>query len=175
MAALRYPKPEVIMPAPQGYSRLHIVLHWLVAVLLIPQFLLNDAVGEAFDAGLEGEQITASILAPLHVATGITILVLVLWRIALRFKNGVPAAPANEPAIQKLIAAATHLGLYLVLILTVAAGAVAWFGGVEDAGDLHGALTTVLLVLIGLHVVGALYQQFVAKTNIIDRMRTARL
>jgi len=160
------------MPTPQGYSRLHIILHWLVAVLIVPQFLFNDAIGEAFDAGLEGEQIASSVLVPLHVATGVAILLLVIWRIALRLKNGVPAAPADESAAQKLVAALTHWALYLALAAIVAAGAVAWFGGVENAGDLHGALTTVLLALIGLHVVGALYQQFVAKTNIIDRMRT---
>jgi cytochrome b561 len=74
-----------------------------------------------------------------------------------------------------MIATGTHLGLYLVLLLTAASGSVAWFGGVETAGDVHEAMTTVLLILVGLHVAGALYQQFVLKTNIMDRMRTPRV
>lgn len=163
------------MSSPQGYSRLHIALHWLVAALILPQFLLNDAVGEAFDAGLEGETIASSVLAPLHVATGFAIAALVVWRLVLRFRNGVPPAPEGEGVAQALLAAATHWGLYLVVLLIVGAGVAAWFGGVEEAGDLHGTLTSVLLGLIGLHVVGALYQQFVARTNIIDRMRTPQL
>lgn len=163
------------MSSPQGYSRLHIALHWLVAVLIIPQFLLNDAVGEAFDAGLEGTPAEPSILVPLHIATGIAIIALVVWRLVLRAKNGAPATPAGGSALTNLLAAAVHWGLYLVLALIVASGATAWFGSVETAGDLHGLLTSVLLALIGLHVVGALYHQFVLKDNLIDRMRTPQL
>jgi len=163
------------MSSPQGYSRLHIALHWLVAVLIIPQFLLNDAVGEAFDAGLEGEPVASSILVPLHVFTGIAIVALVVWRLVLRAKNGAPEAPAGGTALTNLAAAATHWGLYLVLALIVASGATAWFGSVETAGDIHGLLTSVLLALIGLHVVGALYHQFVLKDNLIDRMRSPQL
>ncbi|MDD8021620.1 MAG: cytochrome b/b6 domain-containing protein [Paracoccaceae bacterium] len=160
------------MSSPQGYSRLHIALHWLVAVLIVPQFLLNETIAEAFDAGLEGNAAEPGLVGLLHIVCGAAIVIAVLWRIALRIKNGVPAAPASESAVQKLIAAGTHLALYLVLILTAVTGSIAWFGSSETAGDLHGALTTALLILVGLHIVGALYQQFVAKTNIIDRMRT---
>ena len=163
------------MTQPAGYSRLHIILHWLVVVLIIPQFLLNDSMGEALDAAMEGTTAPSTVLVPLHVFTGITILVLVIWRLALRAKNGVPPLPEEEAPALKLVANLTHWGLYAVLALIVVSGGLAWFGGVETAGDIHGALTTVLLILVGLHVLGALYQQFVLKTNILDRMRTPQL
>jgi cytochrome b561 len=163
------------MPTAQGYSRLHIALHWLVVALIVPQFLFNETIAEAFDATLEGRVADPGVLGPLHVLCGMAIVIAVVWRIGLRVKNGVPEAPAAESAVQKMIATGTHLGLYLVLLLTAASGSVAWFGGVETAGDVHEAMTTVLLILIGLHVAGALYQQFVLKTNIMDRMRTPRV
>lgn len=163
------------MASPAGYSRLHIVLHWLVAVLIIPQFLLNDGIGGAFRAAMRGETAETSLLVPQHVFTGLAILALVIWRLVLRAKNGVPPLPEEEAPALKLVANLTHWGLYAVLALIVVSGGMAWFGGLGFAGGVHEALTTVLLILIGLHVLGALYQQFVLKTNILDRMRTPRL
>lgn len=163
------------MPAPLGYSRTHIILHWLVAGLLVLQFLLNETITESFDAALEGHAVPMSLLGAQHVLTGMTIAILVIWRLVLRRKNGVPSLPANEPAMMKLVAHLTHWGLYALLLLTALSGSVAWFGLVEQAGDMHGLLTTLILILTGLHVVGALYHQFVLKTNLMDRMRTPNL
>ena len=49
----------------------------------------------------------------------------------------------------------------------------AWFGGVDLAAQGHNVLKIVLLALVALHVLGALYHQFVLKDGLINRMRRA--
>ena len=71
----------------------------------------------------------------------------------------------------KLVAHVTHWALYALMILLPIGGGMAWFGGVEFAAEVHGTIAPVLMFLIVLHVVGALYHQFVLKTNLMDRMR----
>jgi cytochrome b561 len=161
------------MPVSQGYSRAQIVLHWAVAALIIPQFLFNDAISAAFDAGLEGKAIPFNAAAPLHVLTGLVVCALVIWRIVLRLTHGAPASvPSSNPMMTK-IAKGVHHALYAVLALIVLAGLTAKFGGIEAAGEVHGALTAVLLLLVVVHVAGAVKQQFIEKTNVIARMMKA--
>ncbi|MFD2174476.1 cytochrome b [Rhodobacter lacus] len=161
------------MSRPQGYSRAQIALHWAVAALIIPQFLFNDAIGAAFDAAQEGTAIPFNAAAPLHVLTGLLILVMVVWRMVLRFTRGAPEpVPTSNPMMTKLAAAVQHT-MYLVLILMVVSGGVAKFGGVELSAGVHGALALVLGLLILVHVAGALKQQFVEKTGVIARMMKA--
>jgi cytochrome b561 len=46
----------------------------------------------------------------------------------------------------------------------------AWFGHVGAAGNVHEALKTLLLLAVALHVVGALYQAFVLRSDVMRRM-----
>ena len=64
----------------------------------------------------------------------------------------------------------THWGLYALMILLPVSGSVAWFLGVRDAAEVHEVMKTVMLVLIVLHVVGALYHQLVQKDGLMRRM-----
>ena len=51
-------------------------------------------------------------------------------------------------------------------------GLLAWYGGVTSLAGLHGELLkTLLWVMIALHVIAALYHQFVLKDHLLDRMR----
>ncbi|WP_223637367.1 cytochrome b [Rhodobacter sp. TJ_12] len=161
------------MSAPQGYSRAQIALHWIVAVLIIPQFLFNDAIGAAFHAAQNAEPIAFNAAAPLHIITGVAILVIVIWRMVLRFSRGAPApVPTANPMMTKIAASVQHT-MYLVLILMVVSGGMARFGGVGFAAGVHGALALVLALLILIHVAGAVKQQFVEKTGVIARMMKA--
>lgn len=156
---------------PQGYSLTQICLHWIVALLVLAQFLNNDAIGAAWRAIRRGNpEVPGGALVTLHVVTGIAILAFTLWRIALRLRNGTPPAPAEEPRILQIVAAATHGLLYLLLLVLPLSGLAAWVGGIAPAGEAHEMLTNVLLVLVGLHAVGALYQRFILKTDVVTRM-----
>lgn len=50
------------------------------------------------------------------------------------------------------------------------AGLGAWFGGIGVLGEVHGFMWVPLLVLVGLHVVGAMVQQFWFGSDVLRRM-----
>ena len=59
------------------------------------------------------------------------------------------------------------------LIIPVLPGLIEEVGGVDLAAQGHNVLKIVLLALVALHVLGALYHQFVLKDGLINRMRRA--
>jgi len=156
---------------PTAYSRIQILLHWVIFVLIAAQFLLHEPIAEAWDRIEDGLAFDFHPLIAAHVFGGLLILGFVVWRIVLRLTRGAPDLPAEEPALLKLAAHATHLGLYILMLLMPISGAVAWFGGVKAAAEAHEVMKALILILVALHVVGALYQQFVLRTNIMARMK----
>ena len=53
---------------------------------------------------------------------GVGVLLFAVWRLALRFGRGVPAAPTGESAVQALLAKATHGILYVLMLAVPAVG-----------------------------------------------------
>jgi cytochrome b561 len=157
---------------PTGYSPVQVALHWIVVVLVAFQFLAHDGIEESWRAFLRSEMPPAGawVLAYLHVAAGICVLLLALIRIYIRLTRGAPAPPADEPRFLQLTAEAAHMTIYLLLFLLPLSGAVAWFLGVKFAGDVHELLQNVLLVMIALHIAGALFQHFVLRSQVLMRM-----
>lgn len=126
-----------------------------------------------------------------HKLVGVTILLLVLWRLAYRFTRG---APPDEPTLepwQRLASHATHWGLYGLLVAAPVAGyvgislfpALDIFGlfklpgivapdkaAARTAFAVHGALALGLVLLIGMHVGAALFHYVVRKDNVLGRM-----
>ncbi|OAN81282.1 hypothetical protein A8B78_09775 [Jannaschia sp. EhC01] len=160
-------------PAVTGYSRLQIILHWLVFALIAQQYIFKDAMSAAWDRLGEGLEATFDPLVLAHVAGGALILIFALWRLMLRARRGVPPA-IEAPKVQGILAKLTHLGLYALMILMPVSGAVAWFGGVEAAAQGHNVMKIILLALVALHVVGALYHQVVLRDGTLARMRRAQ-
>ncbi len=159
--------------APTGYSRLQIALHWLVFALIAQQYLFKDAMSAAWDRITDGLEAGFDPLVMAHVAAGALVLLLALWRLTLRARRGAP--PAIEASkVQGILAKLTHVGLYVLMILMPVSGAVAWFGGVSAAAQGHNVMKFILLALVALHVVGALYHQFVLRDGTLARMRRAQ-
>lgn len=153
-----------------GYLTTQIVLHWTVAALVILQVLAHEGMERAWDAFEDGEQVVYGPLVLLHIATGVTILVLALWRIGLRLRHGAPKLPASHPPVLSFIAHANHHLLYAFLIGMPLTGATAWLLGVENAADINAFGKNVLLALVFLHVGGALTEHFVLRSNVLRRM-----
>ena len=155
-----------------GYSTAQIALHWTVAVLVVLQIVLHDAIIAAYAAGRGVGTATEMelFLADFHVAFGIAIFVLALLRVALRVRRGVPPPPEDEHPALRMAARATHLALYAIILAMPVTGGLAWFGGVETMADLHRAGKVAILVLVGLHTAGALYHHFVLKTDVLRRI-----
>lgn len=157
---------------PTGYTRFQIILHWLMFVLIGAMFLNEDAIGEAFRSVMRTGTFEQNLLVAAHIFGGIAILALVAVRFVIKLRRGAPPLPEHEPPLFKLAATLTHLGLYALMFLVPIAGLVAWFGQQAWAGEIHEVLQNLLLILAILHVAGALYQQFILKSDILSRMRT---
>ena len=160
------------MPNPTGYSRLQIRLHWIITILIVAQFVFKDSIAEAWDMFTKTGTTEFSPMVAAHVFGGIAILLLVLWRLAVRFKRGAPLPPESEHPLLKMAAHISHWLLYALMILMPVSGALAWFVGIEQAATNHFYMKFALLGLVALHVVAALFHQFVLKTNLIQRMKT---
>lgn len=152
------------------YSKTQIFLHWAVALLVGLQFLQGDFIGDAWSAARRGQETVFDPLVLAHVAGGVMVLLLVLWRLAIIARKGTAEEVAGTSPMMALAAKAAHWGLYLVLVLTAGSGLAAWFGMVEIAGEVHEILTSVIIALVGLHVVAALYHQFYLKDGLMLRM-----
>ncbi|MBS0125669.1 cytochrome b [Thetidibacter halocola] len=158
------------MRQPSGYSATQIGLHWVVAVLVAAQFVLHDGISSAWDAYTKGQDVAFSPVVFAHVAGGVLILALVLWRLALRLSRGAPPPPENEPAPLKTLSHVAHWGFYGLMAGMTLTGGLAWFGGVAQAAQAHNVLKVALLALIVLHVLAVPFHRVVLKNNVMLRM-----
>jgi cytochrome b561 len=100
--------------APSGYSGLQIALHWAIAAFIIFQLFVHDGMSDAFDDWIDGNEIDREDFgwAVLHIAVGISVLVLAVIRTGIRLRRGVPAPHRDKPAAIIWFANATHYALY---------------------------------------------------------------
>ena len=153
-----------------GYSRAQVILHWVIAALILFQLLVHEDMERAFDGMMEGGT-TAGVNPLPHIIVGSAILILAAMRLVIRLRHGAPAHPAGQPEILGLFANVVHGLIYLLLFAIPISGLVAWFGGIENAGTVHGGpLRLALIALVLLHIAGALVQQFVLKSGVLMRM-----
>ncbi len=157
---------------PAGYTRSQIVLHWIIAALVIFQLVFGEDIVPAFKASLRGTEADsgAALAANLHVYVGLAILVLAVLRLALRIRHGAPALPEGENAYLQFVAKLAHLVLYAAIVLMPLTGALAWYLGVPEIGELHEIGKPIIIIVVAVHAVGALWQHFVAKTDVLRRM-----
>lgn len=160
------------MPVLKGYSARQIRLHWIVAVLIVLQFVLHEPIAEAWDQIEDGGSSPAfNWLVLSHIFGGALVLIFALWRLVLRQTRGVPPAPEAEPAPLRLAAHLGHLALYALMILMPLSGAAAWFGGIEAAAEVHEAMKPLMILLVAVHVLAAIWHQVWLKDGLMDRMR----
>lgn len=152
-----------------GYSRAQITLHWVIAALILFQLLVHEDMEMAWDGRMDGGAAEGNPLP--HIVVGSAILVLAAVRLIVRLRHGAPPHPAGQPAALGLLANMVHWGIYLLLFALPISGLVAWFGGIENAADVHGGpLRFALIGLVLLHIAGALAQQFVLRSGVLMRM-----
>jgi cytochrome b561 len=132
-------------------------------------------------------------LIPFHKATGLTILVLSLLRLAWRFSWRPPPWPESLGRATLLVARATHAAFYVLMIVMPVTGWImssaserplVWYGlfpvyklpvakGSALAGfghEAHELLGWLFLALVVLHVAAALRHQFVLRDEVLRRM-----
>ena len=153
------------------YSRGAIILHWVIALLIGFQLLFGEEIGPAFRTLMKTGTASYDISALAHIGAGVLVLALGLWRIWLRVTRGAPAQPADEPRLLQITAHAVHGLLYLLIIGVPLAGLVAWFGQNREIAELHEQAKPAFIILVSLHVLAALWHQFVRRNGLLLRMR----
>ncbi|HEX4619704.1 MAG TPA: cytochrome b [Steroidobacteraceae bacterium] len=160
--------------------------HWLIVALLVVQVTLAE-MADDLPNGLRKLTLLAR-----HKSFGITILALVILRLAWRSLNPHPPLPDNLKPYERKLAHFSHAALYTLLFAIPLSGwtmssargfPVSWFGFfqlpdlVPKSRPLYEALVTthvtlvcVLAVVVALHVAGALKHHLVHKDDVLRRM-----
>lgn len=161
-------------------------LHWAIVLLVVVQ-LATKAVPVGWLGVFSEEWLNAW-----HLGVGPMVLTVMLVRLGWRLTHAVPAPPRDLPSTLRLLSRATHWAFYALLVLLPILGwaAASGYGATatllglvplpalvakddrlaETLGALHGALAWMLLVVIGLHVAGALYHGVVKRDGVLGRM-----
>lgn len=155
---------------PAGYSGTQIALHWAIAALIGIQLLFGEAMEEMADAATSGHPLTgtAALMGDLHIVVGIAILLLVGVRLALKLRRGTPEPSATSWVGVRVIAG-VHWLFYGLMIAAPVSGLVAYYVSTAAAGP-HTLLKPVFIVLILLHVAGAVWHQFATRDGTLRRM-----
>lgn len=176
---------------PVNFSIAQRALHWATVLLIAWQFIVPSsgafhrlkavriAARKAAEVTAQGGtpdpvpqlDMVTGVMVQSHFMVGILILVLTVCRLWLRFRHGAPAAPESEPMVFRLLAKFTHAGIYAMLLAMPLSGIAFRYFQVSAAHDPHvGPLKMLLVLLIVLHVGGALVHQFIWKTDVLARM-----
>lgn len=161
-------------------------LHWTIALLIIGLLIVGNIM-----EGMANSPLKFQIYA-VHKSIGITVLALMVARLAWRFVNPTPALPTNLKGYERALAHLTHWGFYAVAIATPIAGwvissaanfPVKWFGLVtlpnlvgpnretqELAEAVHGTLGWVIVALLALHIAAVVKHHVMLKDMTLVRM-----
>jgi cytochrome b561 len=175
---------------PDGsYSAIAKIFHWVTVPLIGLALLSGVTIGHVKDASKMG-------FYSIHESLGLTLLILVLARLAWRAFNPPPPLPDHLPAHMRKAAAATHHALYAVLVIqpllgffttnaygfpmqgeTAYLGFIdlpkfmnAWEGLANTLLWIHGVLGWLLPFLIAAHVAAAIYHHAIRRDGTLMRM-----
>ncbi|MDG1376657.1 MAG: cytochrome b [Yoonia sp.] len=157
----------------ENYSHIQIALHWLIVLLFAFNYIFGDGMGRIFKAHLRGDEI-AIWPGMTHVYVGLTMFWLVVLRMILRWRMGVPEeAPSPKEWMQRA-SKWTHRLLYVLMLFMPWAGLTAWYVSIEFAAEVHVVLMNALLIVAGVHAAAALYHHFILKDGLMKRMSFRR-
>ncbi len=187
------------------YTRAARGFHWWIALFILIQIPLglymvyrgdemegvNDK-GEAVKGvwnGIADNGLTETLFNS-HKLIGISILLLVLLRLAYRLTRGVPPSDPSVPAALTGVSHLLHWSIYLLLIAIPVGGYIgsSYYGALDVFGipfppvtakdekfsevvfGYHGLAAEILLALAVLHIGAAGYHKFVRKDRVVERM-----
>ena len=174
------------MNSSNNYTRTAIGLHWLVAIAIIMTFCVGFYMHD-----LELTPFKLKIYS-WHKWAGVTIFLLVLFRLVWRFTHRPPGPPAGMPAWQHAAAEFAHRLIYLLMIaiplsgwlMSSAKGFQTVYFGIfpipdllakdKELGDLlafvHKMLNFVLAGVVVAHAGAAFKHHFIDRDEVLTRM-----
>ena len=172
-------------PTP-GYRTVARLFHWVIAVAIVVQIPAGIAMTS------EPLQRFADPLFILHKGLGSALLVLVAARIVWRLANRPPPFPDFMPTLEQRIAGATHIAIYVALLVMAVSGYVRTVGdgfpiealdalGIPPLIPLMPEVAAVMLVihqfaavaligLVAVHVSAVLRHQWIDRNDVLSRM-----
>ncbi len=176
----------------KGYTSTAKLLHWLVAGLVVVQFVLANLGERAEDAD---DAVRELALFANHRSVGITILALIIVRLLWRWRNPVPRLPESMPHWQITASKISHWSLYGILLAMPVSGwlmssagedSVTWFNLVqlpdfvaanhelhEIFEEVHELFAKLLFVIVSLHLLAVLKHGLFDKDGVLQRMLPA--
>jgi cytochrome b561 len=173
-------------PSDRRYTPTAQALHWLIALLIVVQFVLARM---ATPLPLGARKL--ALLAE-HKSFGMTVFMLMVIRFAWRLKNPPPSLPTNMHRVERFLARFTHVAFYVLLVAMPLSGwlmscaknySVSWFGafswpnliGPSETAfsffkTLHHLLSNLLFAIASLHILAALKHHFWNKDDVLARM-----
>jgi len=167
---------------PARYDIVSKWLHWSAAALLIGGFLVAENTSHRF-AEAAGYGV--------HVSTGLVLIVLTAFRVYWRLTHPAPAYPDSMKSTERWAASSVKVLFYLLLVLIPLSGLAAHSEEFRDQGDLFGILplpgvpywlvpgdaeetheltSQLWLPLLAIHVIAAVWHQFVRRDDVLTRM-----
>lgn len=172
--------------APSRYSSAQKLLHWSIALMILVMVALGLAMTRLGDGAVKNT------LYELHKSIGLSLLTLVLVRLAVRWRRGAPALEPTVPAWRRAAAHASHAALYVLIVLVPLAGWIAtssccapvrlfWTLPLtlpapegeqfsSAAFRAHFALVLGLVAIATIHVGAALQHHFIRRDGTLRRM-----
>ncbi|KTC93726.1 MULTISPECIES: cytochrome b [Legionella] len=161
-------------------------LHWLIALVVILML-----VGSYFLEDLPAQYRGTAFM--LHKSVGISVLFLMLFRLVWVWRKGKPSLPVSVPLWQRILSRTVQYALYFFLIamplcgwiMAVASNKAPYFFGLFQLGlpgiepnqalshlmkETHNTIAWVIIVLIALHIAGAIKHHFIDKDKVVQRM-----
>ncbi|MEP7317022.1 MAG: cytochrome b [Sphingomicrobium sp.] len=168
-------------PMAVRYRGLVIAIHWLSAALIITQIWL----GFTFNDFPKGSP-ERTLYFDWHKTVGVVILLLAIVRLGMRLMNPPPPYPQDFPRWERAIAVWTHRLFYFLIIALPLTGLAAvskggsmikLVGGLQfptvpipALGGVHEALAWAMIVLLGIHILAAMKNQFITGGVVAGRM-----
>lgn len=176
-----YMVEETSGPVAAQYRGVVVAIHWISALLIVAQIWF----GLVFEDYARGTPERAFYFE-WHKTLGVLILLLAIVRLGVRLFDPPPPYPQDFPRWERMVAVWSHRALYFLMIalpltglMIVSKGGATTelVGGYEfptiplpAIGEAHEYLAYGMIGLLGLHVVAALYNQFVAGGEVVERM-----
>ena len=164
------------------YSNVSILLHWTIAILVVANLIIAIMMQSDRE------------MFPWHKSIGITVLLLTLLRLVWRLTHPWPRFPDQMPRWERIFSRTVHVLFYVMLLAipllgwaAVSAGRmgtgelfgfIQWFDLPvgksqelrETLGSVHEGAVYFTLLLVFLHVSGALKHQFFDEDVVFHRM-----
>lgn len=192
MPAQQTPEPHTGLPKQVSkYPLSWRILHWLMAAMIVGLIIVGLVMVDRAEANIWDD--LTNFLYAWHKALGFSIIFLIILRIVIRRREGVPTYPSNVSPKLLFVAHQAHTLLYTLMIVVPLLGwagvtafpALVTIGGYDlpampfvpqdqvlskQLFNLHGWLAITLGIIIIAHIAGGLKHLFVDRDGVFQRM-----